>query len=112
MRQKVFSRIVQCMEDMSLLEQTIGSLLGGERNQCALVRCSEFVQLRLCALYNRGEKPMHVFGDGLQISLDENNVATVYLLSSSVDTDESILGKRAQPDIPGDETDPAECGPA
>lgn len=101
MRQKVFVQRIGDKEDMTRLEETIGGLLGGEHNKCSLVRCNEFVQLRLCALYGRGSRPVHVYGEGLQISLDVDNVASVYLLSSLVDTDEPLgvlLGKRAEPD--------------
>lgn len=98
MRQKVFVQPVKGKEDMSVLESTIGSLLGGEKNKCSLTRCSEFVQLRLRALYGKGKAPVHVYGEGLQISLDVDNVATVYLLTSYVEPDEGLLGKRSQPE--------------
>ena len=98
MRQKVFVQRVESKEDMSVLESTIGSLLGGEKNKCSLIRCSEFVQLRLRALYGRGKAPVHVYGEGLQISLDPDNLATVYLLTSYVEADEGLLGKRSQPE--------------
>jgi hypothetical protein len=96
MRQKVYMQGIGGMEDMAALELAIGGLLGGEHNKCSLVRSNEFVQLRLCALYGKGEKPMHVYGEGLQISLDDANVASVYLLCSSVDADEILLGKRSE----------------
>jgi hypothetical protein len=96
MRQKVYVQDIGGMEDMAALELAIGGLLGGEHNKCSLVRSNEFVQLRLCALYGKGEKPMHVYGEGLQISLDDANVASVYLLCSSVDADEVLLGKRPE----------------
>lgn len=98
MRQKVFVQRIECKEDMSCLEQTIGGLLGGEHNKCSLIRCNEFIQLRLRALYRKGVGPIHVYGEGLQISLDENNVATVYLLTSFVEPDEGLLGKRSEPE--------------
>ena len=105
MRQKVFVQSIGCKADMTRLEEMIGNLLGGEHNKCSLVRCTEFVQLRLCALYGKGAKPVHVYGEGLQISLDVNNVASVYLLSSSVEADDAllVLGKRAEPDSPAEE---------
>jgi len=100
MRQKVYVQRIAGKEDMTLLEERIGGLLGGEHNKCSLVRCSEFIQLRLCALYGRGGRPVDVYGEGLQISLDVDNVASVYLLSTFVDADEPLapLGKRAEPD--------------
>jgi hypothetical protein len=109
MRQKVFTRPIRSKADMALLETTIGGLLGGEHSKCSLVRTNEFVQLRLCALYNRGAPPLHVYGEGLQISLDVDNVASVYLLTTSVESDEILLlGKRqaAEPDDPVDPEDP------
>lgn len=101
MRQKVFVLAIDTKEDMSLLESTIGGLLGGERNKCSLIRCNEFVQLRLRALYGRGKAPVHVYGEGLQISLGVDNVASVYLLTSYVEPDEGLLGKRSQPEEDG-----------
>jgi hypothetical protein len=98
MRQKVFMLQIQSKEDMSLLESTVGSLLRGEHNKCALIRCNEFIQLRLCALYGKGVPPIHVYGEGLQISLDANNVVSVYLLTSFVEADEGLLGKRSEPE--------------
>ena len=107
MRQKVFVQRVESKEDMSVLESTIGSLLGGEKNKCSLIRCSEFVQLRLRALYGKGKAPVHVYGEGLQISLDLDNVATVYLLTSYVEADEGLLGKRSQPEDEDEQVTPA-----
>lgn len=98
MRQKVFVLRIECKEDMSRLEHTIGGLLGGEHNKCSLIRCNEFIQLRLRALYGKGAGPIHVYGEGLQISLDVNNVASVYLLTSYVEPDEGLLGKRSEPE--------------
>ncbi len=98
MRQKVFVQRIECKEDMSRLESMIASLLGGEHNKCSLIRCNEFIQLRLRALYGKGAPPVHVYGEGLQISLDADNVASVYLLTSYVEPDEGLLGKRSQPD--------------
>lgn len=98
MRQKVFVQRIEGKEDMALLESTIGCLLGGEKNKCSLVRCNEFVQLRLCALYGKGVAPVHVYGEGLQISLSVDNVASVYLLTSYVEPDEGLLGKRSVPE--------------
>ena len=103
MRQKVFVQPIRGKEDMALLESTIGSLLGGEQNKCSLVRSNEFVQLRLCALYGRGARPVHVYGEGLQISLEKDNVASVYLLCSNVELEqETLLGKRSEPECPGE----------
>jgi hypothetical protein len=98
MRQRVFSQRIQDKEDMILLESTVAGLLGGEHNKCYLIRSSEFVQLRLCALYDKGLRPLHVYGENLQISLDTDNVASVYLLAMSVDAEEILLGKRAEPE--------------
>jgi len=110
MKQKVFSRLVVGNKDMVELESMVGSLLGGEDNKCSLIRSSDFVKLRLRALYDREEKggslPMHVFGEGLQISLDQGNVVSVYLLSMSVDDDVILGKKRGEPDTGrGDDLD-------
>ena len=107
MRQKVFTLQIQGKEDMSLLESTIGGLLRGEHNKCALIRCNEFIQLRLCALYGKGIPPIHVYGEGLQISLDAGNVVSVYLLMSYVEADEGLLGKRSEPEKSGSLEAPA-----
>ena len=107
MRQKVFTRPIRSMADMALLETTIGGLLGGEHSKCSLVRTNEFVQLRLCALYDRGAPPLHVYGEGLQISLDVDNVASVYLLISSIEPDDVVLlGKRPASVEPDDPAEP------
>ena len=107
MRQKVFTLQIQGKEDMSLLESTIGGLLRGEHNKCALIRCNEFIQLRLCALYGKGIPPIHVYGEGLQRSLDASNVVSVYLLMSYVEADEGLLGKRSEPEKSGSLEAPA-----
>lgn len=102
MKQKVFSKRIEGKRDMAELESTVGSLLGGEDNKCSLVRSSDFVRLRLRALYGRGKaQHLHVYGGGLQISLDPDNIASVYLLSVSVDDEDVVLGKRAEPESPG-----------
>ena len=106
MKQKVFAKCIKGKEDMAELESTVGSLLGGEANKCSLIRSSDFIQLRLRALYNcdgGGPPPLHVFGEGLQISLDQDNVASVFLLSMSVDDDVILGRKRSEPD--------SECSP-
>jgi hypothetical protein len=102
MRQKVFVQHIRGKEDMTLLESTIGNLLGGEQNKCSFVRSSEFVQLRLCALYDRGVRPVHVYGEGLQISLGRDNVASVYLLCGNLEVEQDVLlGKRSEPETAG-----------
>ena len=101
MKQKVFAKCIKGNKDMVELESMVGSLLGGEDNKCSLTRSSDFVQLRLRALYGRGGvplQPLHVFGEGLQISLDQDNVASVFLLSMSVDDDVILGQKRTEPD--------------
>jgi hypothetical protein len=99
MKQKVFARSIQGQKDMAELESTVGSLLGGEDNKCSLIRSSDFVQLRLRALYGRGvPPPVHVYGEGLQISLDQANVASVFLLSVSAEDDVILGKKRSEPD--------------
>jgi hypothetical protein len=107
MRQRVFTQRIQDKQDMILLESTVAGLLGGEHNKCYLIRSSEFVQLRLCALYDKGLRPLHVYGENLQISLDTDNVASVYLLSMSVDAEEILLGKRTEPDCEAEQAEPA-----
>ena len=98
MKQKVFAIRIKDKEDMAVLESTVGGLLGGEQNKCALVRSHEFVSLRLSALYGRGTAPVSVYGGDLQIHLDADRNVTVYLLASAVDMDESLLGKRTEPE--------------
>ena len=95
MRQKVFSIRVKCKEDMAKLESVVGGLLGGEQNKCSFVRCQDFVNLRLCALYNRGETPLSIYAENIQISLDTEKNVTVYMLSTGVEESDHILGKRA-----------------
>lgn len=96
MRQRVFVIRIRGKEDMAVLESTVGGLLGGEQNKCALIRSFEFVNLRLSALYGRGAPSMSVYGGDLQITLDSDKIVTVYHLSTSVDVDESLLGKRIE----------------
>ena len=109
MRQKVFVQRIECKEDMSRLEHTIGGLLGGEPNKCPPIRCTEFIQLRLRALYGKGAGPFHVYGEGLQISLDVDNVASVYLLTSYVEPDEGLLGKRSEPETASQTEGAVQC---
>ena len=96
MRQKVYSIRIRDKEDMAVLESTLGGLLGGEQNKCALVRSFEFVNLRLSALYGRGPPAMSVYGGDLQIALAADKNVTIYHLSSTVDVEESLLGKRVE----------------
>jgi hypothetical protein len=95
MREKVFSIKIQGKEDMTKLESVVGGLLGGEQNKCSFVRCQDFVHLRLCALYNKGETPLSIYGEHFQIYLDTEKNGTVYMLSSGVEESDHILGKRA-----------------
>ena len=95
MRQKVFSIKIQGKEDMAKLESVIGGLLGGEQNKCSFTRCQDFVNLRLCALYNRGETPLSIYGEDIQIYLDEEKNISVYMLSTGIEESDHILGKRA-----------------
>jgi len=100
---------------MAQLEETVSILLGGEQHKCAFVRSKDFITLRLQALYHRSVAstfPLMVYGEGLKISLDAENNATVYLVGPSIlESDESLVrpGKRGctDPDGPGafDETE-------
>lgn len=108
MKQKVFAKRIENKKDMAELESTVGSLLGGEDNKCSLIRSNDFVQLRLRALYSReggAPLPLHVYGEGLQISLDKDNVASVFLLSVSIDDDVILGRKRPGPDPDGVDDD-------
>ena len=109
MREKIFSMRVRTKHDMSVLEDRLGGLMGGEQNRrCALVRSQEFIALRLCALYKRGgPPPLSVYGHNLQVCLDRDGNVTIYLLSSDVDPDPecALLGKRAAPGPADEEPD-------
>ena len=93
---------------MSKLEQTVASLLGGEYNKCSFIRSQDFITLRLRALYTRAQEasvaprdPIVVYGEGLKITLDVDNNASVFLVSPSIEAESSLqhnLGKRACPD--------------
>lgn len=102
MQRAVLSIKIRGQEDMARLEQTIGVLLGGENHKCSLMRSKDFVSLRLRALYNRPailpREGLLVYGEGLKITLDDQNNAAVYLTVPSIDQDESVLGKRACPE--------------
>lgn len=98
---------------MARLEQTIGTLLGGENHKCSFVRSKDFVSLRLRALYNRPStlpgEGLLVYWEGLKITLDVNNNAAVYLTVPSIDPDESVLGKRSCPEAGGGVSEPDPC---
>jgi hypothetical protein len=104
MHQKVYTIQIKNPKDMNSLEQTLASLLGGEHNKCAFIRSQEFIALRLRALYGRSPSAQAaassvVYGEGLKITLDPDNHASVYLVSPSIEADPSLLvGKRACPD--------------
>jgi hypothetical protein len=108
MLQKVLSLSIQGQQDMTKLEQTVACLLGGEHHKCSFVRSQDFIKLRLQALYHPAAQraPLVVYGEGLKICLDNDNLATVYLVDPSIDPDlptppsepTTVLGKRAQPE--------------
>ena len=72
--------------DMAKVEGEIGRIMGCQNRKCSLVHSYDFVSLRLCALYGRGGKkaPLTVYRENIQISLDDNQTITVYLLTSDV----------------------------
>ncbi len=102
-REKLLGVRVQGKDDMTRIETFLGGLLGSKLSRCALVRSQDFIKLRLCALYSRGEPPMTVYGEGVQVYLDREKNVTVYLLTNSVPDDEPgavPLGKRCEPGSP------------
>lgn len=114
--QRVFMLKIQSQQDMALLEQTVASILGGEFLKCAFIRSTDFISLRLRALYNPREhsEVLVIYGQNLKISLDMDNHATVFLLDPGIEPDPtlcpysspSLLGKRACPDDPSCEAEP------
>jgi hypothetical protein len=101
----VFSVRIRTKKDMAELEDTITTLLGGEQGKCALIRSQDFLALRLRALYGRESgRPLVVYGEGLKIALDLDNVGSVSLLNPPpIDpVDEAyeayMLGKRPRPE--------------
>lgn len=99
MGQKLFSVHIRTTADMIALENVVTVLLGGEQHKCALIRSQGFQALRLHALYvKKGELPSAVYGEGLKICLDSNNVGAVYLLDDVVILEDAELaaglGKR------------------
>ncbi len=103
-RERVFALRVKGKDDMTQIETFVGGLLGSKHSRCALVRSQDFIKLRLCALYDRGDPPMTVYGEGVQVCLDQDKNVTVYLLSNSVVDPEAsvLLGKRRDPESPDD----------
>ena len=94
---------ILCKEDMSRLEEILGDFLGGEQHKCSFVRSSEFVHLRLTALYKPvGADPLVVYGEGLKIVLDSEKFITVSLLQAGIEQDMG-LGKRQCHDEEEDE---------
>jgi len=84
---------------MALVEHIIGQLLGGENDKCAFVRSSEFLKLRLSALYKGPVGAMIVvYSDTVKITLDNENWARIFLLEEAV-APEGVLGKRRVDDI-------------
>lgn len=95
MQERIYSASIRTKDDMARLEEAVGSMLGGERSKCAFTRSSDFVNLRLRALYKPAEKdPFVVYGEGFKLVLDSEKKVTVYLLQTSVEVDSS-LGKRS-----------------
>ena len=77
----LFSVKIRTKKDMAVLEDTITTLLGGELGKCALTRSQDFLALRLRALYRQEQgPPLVVYGEGLKITLDMDNVGSVTLL--------------------------------
>jgi hypothetical protein len=102
---KIFSTQIQTKADMATMEQMITSLLGGERNKCSLIRSHDYHSLRLRALYRRAKDKdapppptLVVYGEGLKITLDSDNVGAIFLLDpETIEADEDVqtaLGKR------------------
>lgn len=106
-RERVFALQVQGKDDMTQIEKVVGGLLGSKGSRCALVRSQDFIKLRLCALYDRGEPPMTVYGEGVQVCLDREKNVTVYLFPNTaiVPAARVLLGKRPDPE-PLDDHDP------
>ena len=101
MSNKIFSVEIKTKKDMTVLEDMITSLLGGEQGKCALIRSQDFLALRLRALYGRESgRPLVVYGEGLKIMLDMDNVGSISLLNPApIDPVDEVyeaymLGKR------------------
>ena len=99
---KIFSIQIKTKADMAALEDTITTLLGGEQSKCALIRSHDFLALRLRALYRRSKDApaLVVYGEGLKITLDSDNVGAVSLLDPETiepAEDPAVLGKRRGP---------------
>jgi hypothetical protein len=119
--QRVNVMKINTQQDMSLLEQTVGDMLGGEHHKCSFIRSQDFITLRLRALYHRSKKDktqemLVIYGQNLKITLDADNNATVYLLDPGTEPDpnlcpyssQSLLGKRAcQDDVSSDPESPS-----
>jgi len=106
MQERIYSAHIRNQDDMARLEEKVGSMLGGEQSKCAFTRSSDFINLRLRALYKPAEQaPLTIYGEGLKLVLDSDKNVTVYLLQTSVEVDSS-LGKRPCPE---DEEDAEPC---
>ena len=89
---------------MSELEETVASLLRGERGKCAFVRSEAFVKLRIRALYRRDlSSPISAETDGVKVTLTPAGTALVYIACADapVEEEDAALGKRK--DRPTDE---------
>lgn len=96
MREKVASVRVTTKDDMTRLEQELCRVVGA-KSMCSLLRSGEYIRIRLCALYDRGKAPLSAYAQNVQIHLSEDKTVSVFLLSSQLLGDDTIvLGKRKE----------------
>lgn len=99
MRERVVGVRIASKDDMTRVEQELCKVIGS-KGKCTLLRSKDFIRLRLCALYGRGEPPMSVYSHNVQVHLSEDKTVSIFLLSTELLGAEGVvvLGKRANPD--------------
>jgi hypothetical protein len=100
MREKVVAVRIASKDDMTRVEEELCKVIGS-KGKCTLLRSEDFIRLRLCALYDRGDPPMSVYSHNVQVHLSEDKTVSIFLLSTELLGGVEgvvVLGKRADPD--------------
>jgi len=108
MRERLLSVRVTTPADLQRIEDRLVELCGGKDRKCALLRTKSYIQLRLCALYGRGQPPMSVYYQNYQVRLDPERNVSIFLLEMEVlpeEAEQARTRKRAWSDS-DDETGP------
>lgn len=102
----LYTKHIGGQSDMAELESVLTRAMGGGR--AGFTRSEEYVRFRLAALYGIGTGPVEAYGDTLKVTLDQDRMATVYLLGPAYVSDLELgkTNKRSAPD--SDDSEP-EC---